>query len=360
MKRLLTAAALLLGILPLLSPAAGIPQRAYKYRHTLVREARQVYGLEAPIAVFAAQIHQESAWRPNAKSWVGARGMAQFMPGTETWMNELFPELAQLGGAENPTWAIRAMLRYDAWLRQRVWGETEFDCWHGVMRGYNGGLGHWRMEAAKVAPKIDRASIDAACGSAKRHRSHCKENLSYPRRILITLQPRYLAWGAGGVRMTKLRMALTASGWVCALVVTIVAFFYGQDIGLVKCQASKVDAVQAGAEKQADKNKAAQAVGVKTAREQQRINADFRQIRGEYQDEKRKNPDRTGYVLDADSLRLWNAANAGQQPGGRAASKSDDRVRGAAAAEAGARRSGKPHRDNEHFSQLQGKSPRLD
>lgn len=195
--RRLAAIALVLASLPLISSAAGIPHRANKYRHTLVREARQVYGLSAPVAIFAAQIHQESAWREQAKSYVGARGMAQFMPGTERWMNQLFPDLAKVGGAENPTWAIRAMLRYNRWLLKRVWGSTHFDKWWAALRSYNGGLGHWRMEARKAAPDIDRASIDAACGKARRHRSHCRESLGYPKRILITLQPRYLAWGPG-------------------------------------------------------------------------------------------------------------------------------------------------------------------
>ena len=65
------------------------------------------------------------------------------------------------------------------------------------MRGYNGGLGHWHAEAKNAAPAIDRASIDAACGTARRHRSHCKENLGYPKRILTDLQPLYASWGPG-------------------------------------------------------------------------------------------------------------------------------------------------------------------
>ena len=34
-----------------------------------------MWGLGAPISVFAAQVHQESAWRPEAVSHVGAQGL---------------------------------------------------------------------------------------------------------------------------------------------------------------------------------------------------------------------------------------------------------------------------------------------
>jgi len=56
------------------------PQAALQYRSLLIRTAHADWGLDAPVAVFAAQVHQESAWRPDAVSHVGAQGLAQFMP----------------------------------------------------------------------------------------------------------------------------------------------------------------------------------------------------------------------------------------------------------------------------------------
>ncbi|WZB64465.1 lytic transglycosylase domain-containing protein [Achromobacter xylosoxidans] len=47
--------------------------------------------MDAPVSTFAAQIHQESAWRPGAVSAVGAQGMAQFMPATSSWIAGLSP-----------------------------------------------------------------------------------------------------------------------------------------------------------------------------------------------------------------------------------------------------------------------------
>ena len=44
-----------------------IPQNAFKYREYLIKESRFVWGIEAPSATFAAQIHTESGWNEKAK-----------------------------------------------------------------------------------------------------------------------------------------------------------------------------------------------------------------------------------------------------------------------------------------------------
>lgn len=192
---------------------AQVPAKAASYRLDLVRAAHAQWGLDAPIAALAAQVHQESGWNPAAVSRVGAAGMAQFMPATSAWwcsLNKLNPAQCQ---PANPTWALRALAGYDKYLWDRV--PSRFDArdrmWV-ALRGYNGGLGHWQAEA-KVAeaslrqaeafmrvapgnPLPSRQAVDAACGRARRHISHCPENLSYPQRILVLLQPRYAAWGA--------------------------------------------------------------------------------------------------------------------------------------------------------------------
>lgn len=65
----------------------------------LVREKARQYGIDPNIAL--AQIRQESGFNPNAKSPVGAQGLAQFMPGT-----------ARRFGLANPFDPVQAM---DAW-----------------------------------------------------------------------------------------------------------------------------------------------------------------------------------------------------------------------------------------------------
>ena len=176
--------------------AQGVPEAAQRYRADLTRAARLHWGLNAPVAAFAAQIHQESGWRPEAVSRVGATGMAQFMPATAKWwcnLNGMSPLQCQ---PRNPSWAMRSLVGYDKWLYDRVYGANEFDRLWAALRSYNGGLGHWQAEA-RNAGSARRTAIDAACGTARRHPVHCKENLGYPRRILLTIQPRYESWGRG-------------------------------------------------------------------------------------------------------------------------------------------------------------------
>lgn len=175
---------------------ASPPRAALAHQRDLTREARAVFGLRAPIAVFAAQVHQESAWRDDARSPVGAEGLAQFMPATSRWMTELYP--AALGDTAqpwNPRWALRAMVRYDRWLLARVKGRTACDEWWAALRSYNGGLGHWRAEARFSADPEERRCVDAQCGKARRHPSHCRENLHYPKQVLERHQWLYAGWG---------------------------------------------------------------------------------------------------------------------------------------------------------------------
>ena len=191
--------ALVLLALATLDAVQAQPEAARPYRLTLTRAAHSQWGLDAPIAALAAQVQQESAWRPTAVSRVGARGLAQFMPATASWWCELNKLPADECQPENPTWALRSLVGYDKWLfdrtpqryasRDRLWV---------ALRGYNGGLGHWQAEA-RTAPGglqgATREAVDAACGRAKRHVSHCAENLGYPRRILDELAPHYASWG---------------------------------------------------------------------------------------------------------------------------------------------------------------------
>lgn len=174
---------------------AQIPPQATKYRAELARTAHSQWGLDAPVAALAAQIHQESGWNPFAVSAVGAKGMAQFMPATATWWCQLNGLSQDACNPTNPVWALRALVGYDKWLYDRIpTALTRHDRLWAALRSYNGGLGHWLAEA-KLAHGSSRDAIDAACGKAKRSPVHCSENLGYPARILGVLQPRYVAWG---------------------------------------------------------------------------------------------------------------------------------------------------------------------
>ena len=151
------------------------------------------------MAVFAAQVHQESAWRTDALSHVGAEGLAQFMPATARWWCGATGTAAADCQPTNPTWAMRSLVGYDKWLYDRAPAHyTPRDRMWVALRAYNGGLGHWQREAASTGlAQPSRAEVDAACGKARRAAVHCKENLGYPHRILVVIQPRYLQWGPG-------------------------------------------------------------------------------------------------------------------------------------------------------------------
>ena len=183
------------------SEAATIPAAAAKHRADLTRNARVVWGLDAPAATFAAQVHQESAWRPGAASRVGAAGLAQFMPATASWISQRYPELAS-ADSYNPGGALRALLRYDAWLFERTDAAGLCERWAMTLSAYNGGLG-WVLRDQRLAASqgLDpRTWFDAVeTVNAGRSAANWRENRAYPRRILHLLEPVYVAagWGRG-------------------------------------------------------------------------------------------------------------------------------------------------------------------
>ncbi|GAA5784685.1 transglycosylase SLT domain-containing protein [Chitiniphilus shinanonensis] len=179
----------------------AVPAQALQHRADLTRTARAIWGLDAPVAVFAAQIHQESGWRADARSPVGAQGMAQFMPATAAWISGLYPALGA-NAPYNPGWAMRALVTYDQWHYQRLRAADPCQRWAMALSAYNGGLG-WVQRDQRLAAS---RGLDAATWfgqvervNAGRSAAAWRENRDYPRRILLQHQPHYVAagWGAG-------------------------------------------------------------------------------------------------------------------------------------------------------------------
>lgn len=199
---LLACAMATAGTVPNVAMADGpaIPHRAYAYQRLLVRCAHaSPWGLSAPVAVLAAQVHAESLWNPAAESWCGASGLAQFMPKTAVWLSSL----RGLGDAmpQNPGWALRAMAEYDYHLHSRAKGADDCNRWAFALSGYNGGEG-WRKRDQRLAteqgldPLVWWGSVETV--NAGRSKAAWKENRDYPRRILLLLTPLYEAAGWGG------------------------------------------------------------------------------------------------------------------------------------------------------------------
>ena len=112
--RMVLMMALLSAPFPQPGLASDIPRAAERHRAELIRVSRAVWGLGAPVAVFAAQVHTESWWRNGTVSSAGAQGLAQFLPSTAEWLPRAVPELEREAGPPapfNPGWALRA----DGW-----------------------------------------------------------------------------------------------------------------------------------------------------------------------------------------------------------------------------------------------------
>ncbi|MGH7948035.1 MAG: transglycosylase SLT domain-containing protein, partial [Candidatus Binataceae bacterium] len=86
---------------------AVVPIAAQKHRRALTTNARAVWGLSAPIATFAAQVHQESGWHEDARSPF-AGGLAQFTPDTAQWISRRYNDELREADPFNPSWALRA------------------------------------------------------------------------------------------------------------------------------------------------------------------------------------------------------------------------------------------------------------
>lgn len=181
--------------------AQGIPAAASQYQRELTRVVQQEWGMNGRVAVHAAQIHQESAWRPGVDSRVGAQGLAQFMPATSAWIVEIYPDLGQ-AAPYSPGWAMRAMTRYNKWHWSRLSGTADScERWAFTMSAYNGGMG-WVNRDRRLATA---AGDDAArwFGSVEHYTNRAgwaeRENRGYVRRILLDLSPRYhrAGWHGG-------------------------------------------------------------------------------------------------------------------------------------------------------------------
>ncbi len=175
------------------------PPGAARYQNLLTRNARLIWGLDAPVALFAAQIHQESRWNPSARSPF-ANGIGQFTPATAQWIGTIDPTLAS-ADTGNPTWSIRALVRYDKWLYERNPALTNCDQWGFALSAYNGGEG-WLRRDQRLA-KGAGANALLWWDNVERYSARAlwakQENRDYPKKILRQWLPMYIRKGWPGV-----------------------------------------------------------------------------------------------------------------------------------------------------------------
>ena len=180
-----------------------IPRAALQHRATLIREVRAAWGLNAPVSVFAAQIHTESWWRNDTVSAANAQGLAQFIPSTAAWLPKVAPEVGK-PQPFNPAWSLRACVVYDKYLWDRMSAGknlTPCDRMAFTLSAYNGGMG-WvnrdRNLAARRGLNPDHYFGSVETVNAGRKASAIRENRKYVSRIM-EYQHAYIraGWGPG-------------------------------------------------------------------------------------------------------------------------------------------------------------------
>lgn len=168
-------------------------------RHTLAE-----FGTDRYVSALAAQTYQESTWRGDLTSRVGALGYSQFMPATAKWfIRDMARGLPcrRVSDFLDTGCAIPAQVRYMAMLRRGV-RDTVDDCERFAMAlaKYNGG----GIKADRRLAKANGKNYGRWFGNTElfngRNRAsyNFKENRHYPRTILFTHQPKFLTAGYRG------------------------------------------------------------------------------------------------------------------------------------------------------------------
>lgn len=131
---------------------------------------------------FKAQGFAESGLKPDATSWVGARGVMQLMPST---YREIASHRPEFGPIDQPEWNIAAGIMHDRYLWQLWQRDVPDDERHRFMFGsYNAGEGTIARALNVAKTKGDSpawSSIEQIAPSVQHWRY--SETLGYVRRI---------------------------------------------------------------------------------------------------------------------------------------------------------------------------------
>jgi soluble lytic murein transglycosylase-like protein len=176
--------------------SAQVSPAAEAYRRDLVRASQDVWGMDAPVSLLAAQIHQESAWRADAVSPAGAQGLTQFMAATAADVARRYG-----GGPANPfdpRWAMTAQSRYLRELHGAIAGAANpSERMAFALASYNGGP-RW-VQRRRAASSTPGRCFNAACDiNPDVSAASQRENRAYPRKIILEIMRRYHAAGWGG------------------------------------------------------------------------------------------------------------------------------------------------------------------
>lgn len=187
--------------------APGTLAACLPYQAAMTRSARSIFGPGAPIATLVGQLHQESGCRDSVGSWVGAQGLAQFMPGTASDMAKWYPRDCAPANPLSAAWALKCRDRYMKRLMSNITAATESDLWAMTLSAYNGGLGWLYRDKRRCLNSV--MLYDRECSASlwwwnveltpdpRRADWAVRENRHYPYRIICELSPRYESSGWG-------------------------------------------------------------------------------------------------------------------------------------------------------------------
>ena len=167
---------------PSISTAQG-KRDVDRYDATFRKYSKRYFGVGYDWRVFKAQAMAESQMNPNARSWVGARGLMQLMPST---FKEIQSNASAFGSIDDPEWNIAAGIMHDRGLWRR-WERDSIDVDRKefMFASYNAGEGTiMNAQRACVAKSLDRrawSSVETVAPNVPRWRY--RETLGYVRKI---------------------------------------------------------------------------------------------------------------------------------------------------------------------------------
>jgi len=164
-------------VFPLLANAGSSTCLQWK---PVVEEAYKRENISSFSPLGIAQLEQESSCNPYAVSWVGAKGIAQFMPATEKWIVTICPKsLGPYPNALNPYWGIKANACYMRWNKEKAERKGLTPKWKFALSAYNGGWKYLLKEQKEAKSK----KWEDVAPVRKRRLSAWKENRDYVKQV---------------------------------------------------------------------------------------------------------------------------------------------------------------------------------
>jgi soluble lytic murein transglycosylase-like protein len=174
----------------------GVGEASYRHRRAITSAAIHAFGrTSAPVALLAAQIRAESAYR-DVTSSAGAQGPAQFMPATAKAMAAQYPELRP-ANPRDFRWSFLAQaLHMRDLTRLYSAAATRCDQFALALSAYHGGPTALDRERALANdPSVWFGEVEKQ--RSRTLRNHALDR-QYVRRILLQLEPAYAHAGWHG------------------------------------------------------------------------------------------------------------------------------------------------------------------